>query len=123
MTARVYRELRTRAETLLGLWEPVVLDASWTDAGQRGLAEALATETSADLVRIRCVAPDSVAAARMRRRPPSPSDADPEVAAAMAREADPWPEATAVATDVPLAESRLAAETAWWGAPQPVAQS
>ncbi|HTK66379.1 MAG TPA: AAA family ATPase [Pseudonocardia sp.] len=117
-TARVYAELRDRAAALLARGESVVLDASWTSADERAAAERTALETSAELVAIRCEAPSAVAAARLRQRRPGFSDADPDIAAAMARDAGPWPEATTVPTDVPLARSRAAADAAWRTAPR-----
>jgi aminoglycoside phosphotransferase family enzyme/predicted kinase len=96
-TERTYLELLGRAERLLTLGESVVLDASWTDKGQRAAAEHLAERTHTDLVALRCVAPAEVAAARMRNRR-GPSDADAATAAAMAIHADAWPEATAIDT-------------------------
>lgn len=117
-TARVYVELRSRAAALLARGESVVLDASWTSEDERVAATELAVLASADLVQIRCEAPAAVAAARLRHRQPTTSDADPVIAAAMACDADPWPEATTVATDVPPARSRAAAEVAWRTAPR-----
>lgn len=94
-----------------------MLDASWSDAAERSATEKLAAATAADLVRLRCVAPPAVTEPRLRGPRPSPSDADPEIAEAMARDADPWPEAIAVATDLPFPASRAAAEAAWREAP------
>jgi predicted kinase len=98
-----YRELLRRAKVALGLGQPVLLDASWTDRRWRSTATEVATATASELVELRCVAPPAVASARMaeRRRVGSdPSDADPQVAAAMAAEADPWPSAIEVDTSV-----------------------
>lgn len=117
-TARVYQELRDRAAALLTRGESVVLDASWTSADERAAAERTALETSAELVTIRCEAPAAVAAARLRQRRSGFSDADPRIAAEMARDADPWPEATTVPTDVPPARSRAAADAVWRTAPR-----
>ena len=117
-TARVYVELRTRAASLLARGESVVLDASWTSIDERVAAAGLAVLASADLVQIRCEAPAAVAAARLRHRQPTASDADPIIAASMACDVDPWPEATTVATDVPLARSRAVADLAWRMAPR-----
>jgi uncharacterized protein len=97
-TERVYRELLHRAEELLGRGESVVLDASWTEARHRAAARDLAGRTHGRLVELRCVAPDALAAARIRARTGSSSDASPEIAAAMAATADPWPRATEVPT-------------------------
>ena len=46
----------------MSLGEPVVLDASWTDARWREAAADLARETTCDFVELRCVAPAALAA-------------------------------------------------------------
>jgi len=97
VTDATYRALLERARTALELGEPVVLDASWSADRHRRAARALAEDTAADLVELRCVAPAGVAAERIRARLAAgsdPSDATPAVAAAMAARFDPWPEAT-----------------------------
>lgn len=112
-TAQVYAELRRRAGALLALGESVVLDTSWTDERERDAAEQLAVRESAELVRIRCHAPPTLVEARLGNRGPTASDADLAVSAAMADDADPWPDAVVVRTDVPLAQSCAAAENVW----------
>lgn len=112
-TGRVYAELRHRAALLLARGESVVLDASWTSAEQRREAAEVAQATSADLIELRCVAPAEIAATRILTRSPGPSDASAPIATAMAAEADPWPSATDVPTDRPLAESGAIASAAW----------
>lgn len=96
MAASRYTTLLERARRALELGEPIVLDASWSDAGWRQVAAEVARATSSDLVELRCTAPAAVAAERMGRRRAGgggPSDATPEVAAAMSASADPWPAA------------------------------
>jgi len=100
-TERVYAELLRRAETLLALGETVVLDASWHDARHRALAAAVASRTDSSLVALRCTAPTDLAAARLRERVGGCSDADPAIAAAMATDEDPWPDAVPISTDGP----------------------
>ncbi|MFE7814314.1 AAA family ATPase [Streptomyces sp. NPDC057433] len=99
-TARTYAALLDRASTLLSSGESVVLDATWSDAGQREAALRVAERTSADLVALYCRVPGDVSAARLDSRTPgaSASDADLAVATAMAAEASPWPEAVTVDT-------------------------
>ena len=98
-TDETYAELMGRTSSLLGLGESVVLDATWGSARHRSLARNVAERTSAEVVELRCYAPPRVVAARLRARAVGdPSDADRVVAAALARNADPWPEATAVNT-------------------------
>ena len=101
VTADVYGALLERAGHALEMGEPVVLDASWSDGRWREAAADVARRTSSDLIELRCEAPADVAAARIaerRRRGGDPSDATPEVAAAMAAAADPWPGAVTVDT-------------------------
>ena len=103
-----YSGLISRAAELVALGESVVLDASWSSDDMRVLARAMAERTSSDLVEIICHAPAVTAAARIwtrRQRGDDPSEATPEVAAAMASQFDPWPEAVVIATDCVLAES------------------
>jgi len=96
---RCYAELLRRARELLARGESVVLDASWIRAGDRGLAAAVAEETHSEPVALRCTLPAGAAAERIATRgTATPSDADPVIAAAMAADADPWPEAVAVPT-------------------------
>jgi aminoglycoside phosphotransferase family enzyme/predicted kinase len=97
-TDRMYRELLHRAENVLVRGESVVLDASWGSAARRVAAREVAARTHSRLVELRCDAPAEVTAGRLRTRIGSMSDADPAIAAAMARAADPWPEATVVPT-------------------------
>ena len=100
-TGATYRALLDRAGVALGRGETVVADASWTSAAWREEARAVAERGHAELIELRCEAPPVVAAARMRRRragAPQPSDATPEIAAAMAGRASPWPEAITIDT-------------------------
>ena len=101
-TAGAYEEMLARAAVALGMGETVVLDASWTADAWRLAARAIAARTSADLVELRCDAPPQVAAERILRRTTlggDPSDATPEIAAALAAVAAPWPEATTIHTE------------------------
>ncbi|KES09108.1 gluconate kinase [Streptomyces toyocaensis] len=108
-TARTYAALLDRASTLLASGESVVLDATWTDAEQREAALRTAEGAGADLVALHCRVPGGISAARLASRTPgaSASDAGPAVAAAMAAEEPPWPEAHTVDTGGPL-ESAVA---------------
>lgn len=105
--AATYGALLDRARTLLGLGEHVVLDASWTDAGQRGLARTVADETAAEVVELRLDVPLDVARARIAARTVAgggASDATLEVADALRRRAAPWPEAHALDATGPIAD-------------------
>jgi aminoglycoside phosphotransferase family enzyme/predicted kinase len=107
---RMYNELVTRARCLLGLGESVVLDASWTSAAAREMARTAARDTQSDIVELRCALDPVVAAERIAHRlatETSASDATPALAAQLALEADPWPEATDI--DTLLAPDAVAA--------------
>ncbi|MGE3288041.1 MAG: AAA family ATPase [Pseudonocardia sp.] len=110
---RTYEALRERAALLLARGESVVLDASWTDAGERAAAARLAEEHGADLVELRCTAAPAVAATRILSRGPTPSEATPAIAAAMAAAEDPWPRATPIDTEQPVERSVEQAVSAW----------
>jgi len=98
-TERCYHELRRRTALLLASGESVIADASWLSAGQRAAAAALAGDLSAQLVQLRCIAPEDLARRRMRTRAPGLSDADPQIARHMAAVIEPWPEATTIDTE------------------------
>jgi aminoglycoside phosphotransferase family enzyme/predicted kinase len=116
-TARTYATLLDRAAALLSSGESVVLDATWSDAGQREAALRVAERTSADLVALHCPVPGDVSAARLSTRAPGASDADLDIATAMAAREPPWPEAIAVDTSGPLesAVARGLAAVRPWG--------
>ncbi|MEU3253734.1 AAA family ATPase [Streptomyces sp. NPDC006997] len=119
-TARTYAALLDRAAALLSAGESVVLDATWSDAAQREAARRLAERTGADLVALHCHVPDEVAVDRLSTRAPGVSDADRDVAAAMAAGEPPWPQAVAVDTSGPLesAAARALAAVRPWGTGQ-----
>lgn len=98
-TENTYAEMVRRARRLLQRGETVVLDASWNRAEHRDTARMLATETHSDLVELRCTAAEATVNARLAGRTGGASDADAVIAAAMAADADPWPEATVIDTD------------------------
>ncbi|HET6532340.1 MAG TPA: AAA family ATPase [Actinoplanes sp.] len=103
-TRRTYDELLHRAGQVLGEGETVVLDASWTRAADRVAARRLASAAHVPIVELRCVATPATVAARLRRRAAEgtdASDADAVVAAALAADADSWPESYPVVTDGP----------------------
>jgi aminoglycoside phosphotransferase family enzyme/predicted kinase len=98
-TEATYAELLRRARTALSFGETVVLDASWTDERWRAQARRAAEELAADVVELRCSAPPTVAAERIRRRRAEggdASDATPEIAAALWDRAAPWPSARTI---------------------------
>jgi aminoglycoside phosphotransferase family enzyme/predicted kinase len=101
-TNRTYAALLDRASALLSSGESVVLDATWSDAGQREAALRMADRTHADLVALHCQVPGEMAAARLTTRTPGASDVDLDVATSMAATEPPWPEAVMVDTSGPL---------------------
>jgi aminoglycoside phosphotransferase family enzyme/predicted kinase len=101
-TDKTYAVLLDRASALLSNGESVVLDATWSDAGQREAALRMAERTRADLVALHCRVPDDVSAARLTTRTPGASDADLDVATAIAAREQPWPQAVVVDTSGPL---------------------
>ena len=96
-TARTYREMLHRAGELLRLGESVILDASWISAECRAEAAAIAEDTAADLVQLRCVAPLAVTSKRMQDRTRT-SDADPGIATMMEADQEPWPDVITIDT-------------------------
>jgi predicted kinase len=97
-TERVYLELLGRAERLLARGESVVLDASWHCARHRALAATTAADNHSELLSLCCEVDTGTAAARLRIRRDSLSDADVVVAQRMAAQMQPWPEAVRVTT-------------------------
>ena len=105
MTEATYDTLVSRAGLLLARGSSVILDASFATSRWRTRAAALATESSSDLVELRCLLPADVAATRLIARGAigdDPSDADGAVAAAMASTFDDWPSAATVGTSPPI---------------------
>ncbi|WP_024805696.1 AAA family ATPase [Nocardia sp. BMG51109] len=111
--AQVYSVLRAEARTLLEAGRSVVLDASWTDAGERRRAARLAADTGADLIELQCTAPESVTAERIAARSGGESEATPAIATAMAADRAPWPEADILDTTEPLPDTVRTAVRAW----------
>ena len=101
-TRATYAELVRRAADAASHGESVVLDASWTRASDRQLAREAAAATHSSLVEICCELDSETAAARLRARTATGSDASDAtaaIAAALARREDPWPEAEHIRTD------------------------
>ena len=108
-TECTYRTMLARAEVALGLGQPVVLDATFTDPRWRRDAEALARRTSSDLVVMECRAGLDTVVARVRARRAEgldPSEADEAVARSLAGATVPWTGAVVLDTDAgPVARS------------------
>ncbi|MEV0354289.1 AAA family ATPase [Nonomuraea sp. NPDC050680] len=120
-TERTYQELLSRAERLLRHGEPVILDASWSDAEQRETAERLARRTFSDLVALRCTALPQLIAERLAHRTGAMSDADQAIATAMTAKAAPWPDAieidTSVSSEQALGRALAAIHARWTTVP------
>jgi uncharacterized protein len=65
-TAATYAALLDKAGHRLRHGSSVILDAGWSDATHRAAAARLARRTAADLVALRCIAPDEVALRRLQ---------------------------------------------------------
>jgi hypothetical protein len=65
--------------------------------------------TESDLVALRCDADRDLVVSRLRHRARGASDADEQVAAALAAVAEPWPDAYEIRTDGDLDDSIVAA--------------
>jgi uncharacterized protein len=108
----VYAEVLARARRTLESGESVVADATWSEPAWRADAETLARETRSRLVRVECVAPVELAAARAQRRfvgGRDMSDADATVTRAAARTWEPWSAATQIDTSGPIDRALAAA--------------
>ncbi len=106
--AEVYAALLGDARSRLALGESVIIDASWSAAAARERAREVAEATRSELVEIRCCAPAEVGQRRIvdrAARVEDPSEATPEIARRLAADADPWPRASALDTDRPLADT------------------
>lgn len=112
-TDAVYRELLSRAATLMALGESVVLDASWSTQRHRDSAAELARTAQADLLELECRTGAGTAAQRIRSRSATYSDATVEIAERLAEVADPWPWATPISTSTTVADAMSAALGAW----------
>lgn len=100
-TDATYGSVIETARSLLEMGTSVVLDASFTSDLHRRAARDLAEQTHSEILELRCeVAPD-VAAERITgrlARGDDASDATPQIAAALAAVADPWPQAVVIPT-------------------------
>jgi aminoglycoside phosphotransferase family enzyme/predicted kinase len=107
MIDKTYEEMCVRARHLLEMGQSVILDASFSTERHRRLAMSVAESTSSDGYEVRCLLPSAEAARRLIARQAhhaDASDADPQIAARMAQQFDPWPEAFVVGTLPPVAD-------------------
>jgi uncharacterized protein len=110
----VYEEVQRRAQLQLADGRSVILDGTWLDPHRRHQAWQLAAQTHSFTVELQCVAPTSTVVQRVGDRPAGTvSDATPEIASALAADAQEWVEAHRIETSRPLSESLNAAEELW----------
>ena len=112
-TEALYGELLHRAGAMLERGESVVIDAAWINHRHREAAAALAARTHSDLVVLRCAAPPGTARQRLATHERSTSHAMTAIAAAMAADSEPWPQARAVDTSGSVARGVEQATVAW----------
>lgn len=102
--AAAYGDLLARASDTLAMGRSVVLDATWQTAAMRSRAAQVAAGVAADLVALRCDAPEPERARRIEARLArggSDSEATVEVGRLLAATEDPWPGASRVDTSGP----------------------
>jgi aminoglycoside phosphotransferase family enzyme/predicted kinase len=112
-TDALYGELLRRAGALLERGESVVIDASWLRHRHRDAAAKLATRTHSGLVVLRCTAPHGTARQRLAPRGQPLAYTASVIAAAMAADTDPWPQARSIDTSGPVARGVEQATVAW----------
>jgi len=117
----VYTALLDLARERLERGVSVIVDASWTDAGERDRAASLAAETCSELVSLHCTCPADLAHRRIETRTRGYSEATPAIADALAATAAPWPEATRIDTAQPLDDSLALARRSWQEVGRPMA--
>jgi aminoglycoside phosphotransferase family enzyme/adenylate kinase family enzyme len=99
-----YKTLLSRAGTLLGQGESVLVDASWSSSERREAARALAADHGAVCVELECDSPPDIARERVTERLRAGghvSDARPELLDALRQGRHPWPEARRISTTGP----------------------
>jgi aminoglycoside phosphotransferase family enzyme/predicted kinase len=109
----VYEEALERARELLGNGQSVILDGTWRDPHVRAHAHRIATETLSAMIELTCVATVDVAAERIATRRRGNSDANPEIAAALASRNNSWDNAYSLDTSGSIERSVQAAQEVW----------
>ncbi|OBI40276.1 hypothetical protein A5707_10180 [Mycobacterium kyorinense] len=112
----VYAEVLRRAALHLANGRSVILDGTWRDSRRRSQARQVAAETHSAILELRCETPVRTAARRVgARKAGSVSDATPEIACALADDAQRWPEAHRIDTNRAPSEAVRTAEDLWRG--------
>lgn len=122
-TRAVYEALAAKARFILAHGETVVVDASFSQVGQRDVFRVIADDLLSPLVELECTAPVGILEARLAEREHVParySDADVEVGTRLAAVRQPWPSATPIDTsgrheDSVDAATRVVGAAAWRG--------
>ncbi len=107
-TMATYQELVRRGRQLSDMGESVVLDATWSGAELRTLARDEATAGHCTVHAVRCAAPVEVAEDRVGRRIAAGTDismATADIARRIGAEFEVWPDAVAISTTTPVADS------------------
>jgi predicted kinase len=97
-----------RAELLGRMGESVVIDATWSSAALRALADEGARSARCGLVALRCDVPAQVAENRVARRIAAGTDismATVAIARQISKSFEPWPSAMVIGTGEPAAEA------------------
>jgi aminoglycoside phosphotransferase family enzyme/predicted kinase len=111
--AAVYDEVIRRARVSLTGGRSVILDGTWRDPHQRGLAHELATHTASTLFEIVCWTSLDAAIERVRNRAAGASDATPGIARALAVRDETWDTAHPIDTAQALKDCTDEAEKLW----------
>jgi uncharacterized protein len=103
--AAVYEAVLRHARLHLCRGESVILDGTWRDSRQRQRAHELADQTASTIFEFVCAAPQEIAAARIRNRTNTTSDATPQIAAAFSGGDAQWRDAHLIDTSRPVDDS------------------
>ena len=106
--ASAYQEMVRRAQLLGRMGESVVIDATWSSAALRALADEGARRGRCALVALRCDVAAQVAENRVARRIAAGTDismATVAIARQISKSFEPWPSAMVISTGAPAAEA------------------
>jgi aminoglycoside phosphotransferase family enzyme/predicted kinase len=103
--AAVYATMLRRASLELAGGRSVILDGTWRDPQHRARAREVAAQEHCPTVELACTLPIEEATTRITGRSHTTSDANPQIAAAMAREQQSWDGAHRIDTGRPLGDT------------------
>lgn len=101
----VYATMLRRSRVLLAHGRSVILDGTWRDAQHREDAREVARKAHCPTVELACSVAIDEAVARIDSRVSATSDANPQIAAAIARDQQTWVGAHHIDTARPLGDS------------------